>query len=84
MNQNDREKIAAAVHASWAHWMVHLFRKCESGPDGRMTIPVELVTRWRRQIDTPYAALSVQEQRSDLNQADRILEAVGIKVEKIK
>ena len=84
MNKNDRENIASAVHDSWAHWMKHLFSKCESGPDGEMTIPVELVTRWQRQIDTPYAALTVQEQQSDLEQADRILGAVGIKVGKIR
>ena len=77
MNKDDREKIAAAVHDSWAHWMAHLFRKCEPSPDGRMTIPQELVKRWKRQIDTPYAELSLTEQQSDLKQADRILEAVG-------
>jgi len=77
MNEDNREKIAAAVHESWAHWMAHLFRQCESGVNGRMTIPEQLVKRWQRQIDTPYEALSIEEQASDLKEADRILKAVG-------
>ena len=77
MNQDSREKIAAAVHESWAHWMDHLFRQCESDGSGGMVIPAQLVERWQRQIETPYDALSVEEQALDLKEADRILKAVG-------
>jgi hypothetical protein len=44
---------------------------CTRNVDGSLTIPPQLVERWQRQIDTPYAALSEQEKESDRSQVDR-------------
>lgn len=70
-----RERLAAVAHEIWAHWMHYLFSKCEQNPDGSVTIPVGLVLRWCRQIDTPYNELSEQERESDRHQADKIMAA---------
>jgi len=40
--------------------------------DGSFTIPAEKVARWKRQMQTPYAELTEQEQQSDLEMADKI------------
>ena len=70
-----RERLAAVAHEIWAHWMHYLFSKCEQNPDGSMTIPVGLVLRWGRQVDTPYSELSEQERESDRHQADKMIAA---------
>lgn len=71
--QDRREQIAALQHEIWAHWMRYLFTCCEGNEDGSMTIPVDKVARWRRQIDTPYSELTDRERESDLEQADKIV-----------
>ncbi len=72
-----RRRIAAVQHEIWAHWMRYLFSKCDFNHDGAAVIPVNLVTRWERQLNTPYAELSESEQESDLHQADKITEVLG-------
>ena len=71
-----REAIAATQHEIWANWMQFLFKCCEFTKDGRAIIPSDLVKRWERQIETDYDCLSKREQKSDLDQADRILDAL--------
>lgn len=70
------EQLADKEHASWARWMDYLFNRCdiERGKDGfRYVIPHELVERWKRQVDTPYAELSEQEKQSDRDEVAHIL-----------
>ena len=55
------EALAEKAHIAWAGWMAYLFWKSRHHTDGTVTIPEWAVTRWRRQMGTPYAELSEQE-----------------------
>lgn len=67
-----REILADLCHRQWSGWMRYLFSKCDSTmplvlsalEDGSLIIPAEFVTRWKRQMETPYAQLSESEQES--------------------
>jgi len=59
------EKLADAQHEIWSHWMKYLFTKGEVLKDGRFAIDKEQVTRWKKQMNTPYSKLSEPEQESD-------------------
>ena len=65
------EKLAAIEHERWADWQKFMHDLCEPLPDGRLVIPAEQVTRWERQIDTPYADLTETEKESDRDQVRR-------------
>ena len=69
------EALAEKEHASWAHWMEYLFSKCQPliGAGYALVIPDELVQRWTRQADTPYAELTEQEKQSDRDEVAHIL-----------
>lgn len=71
-----RECIAAVQHKIWAHWMRYLIGVSDPNPDGSVTISASNVTRWWRQVNTPYSQLSQSEQASDLRQADKVLEVL--------
>jgi phenylalanyl-tRNA synthetase beta subunit len=71
-----REELADYAHEAWAGWMKYLFSKSTKNKDGSIVIPPELVERWQRQVDTKYEELSEEEQKSDLEQADKILKIV--------
>jgi hypothetical protein len=68
-----REQLAAYAHEAWSGWMRYLFEKSQANPDGTVMIPAWAVDRWRRQMDTPYAALPEAEKASDRVEADRML-----------
>jgi len=68
-----RETLASYAHTAWTGWMVYLFSKCTTNPDGSMTIPKESVQWWQRQIHTTYSDLSPAEQASDLEEADKMI-----------
>ena len=74
MDPNIRENIAAVQHEIWSHWMRYLFSQCQKTIDGgNMIIPSSSVNRWKRQMETDYNDLTKKEQRSDLEQADKVL-----------
>lgn len=66
------EALAMYAHNSWSGWMVYMFAKSTVHDDGAVTIPSELVARWVRQMQTPYAELSAVEQVSDQDEAHNI------------
>lgn len=72
-----RERIAAAQHEIWAHWMRYLFNVSIRNKDGSYTIPPDFVERWQRQINTPYEQLSESEKDSDREQAEKVLARSG-------
>ncbi len=67
------EALADKEHASWARWMDYLFSRCPFTEEGDAIIPRELVDRWRKQVNTPYAELSEQEKQSDRDEVAHIL-----------
>ena len=71
-----RERIAAVQHKIWAHWMKYLFSVNEKNDDGSFTIPADKVTRWQRQMETPYVDLTENERTSDRDMADWVLGVV--------
>lgn len=62
------EVLAAIEHERWSKWQRYLHDKCGKQEDGSIVIPAELVSRWERQIETPYAELSDMEKSSDRNE----------------
>ena len=42
-----KEQFASQAHEQWSHWMKHLFKVSEENEDGSVTIPKELVDRWK-------------------------------------
>lgn len=62
------EKHAAVEHEIWSHWMKYMFSVCKNTPSGTVTIPMNLVERWREQMETPYDILSEDEKKSDREQ----------------
>jgi len=62
------EKHAAVEHEIWSHWMRYMFSVCKNTPSGTVSIPADLVSRWREQMETPYNILSEDEKKSDREQ----------------
>ena len=60
-------------HDRWAKWQRYLHLKCIKNDDGSLTIPVELVNRWERQIVTKYNDLSELEKLSDRNEVEKYI-----------
>lgn len=73
------EQLAAIEHERWSSWQRWMHDQCVRDDDGSLTIPAGLVSRWERQIDTPYTDLSEREQESDREQVRRywpLIEAI--------
>lgn len=70
------EELAAIEHERWAHWQRFVHEQGERQPDGSLILPPELVAKWDRLIDTPYAKLTTKEQESDRDQVRRYLPVV--------
>lgn len=73
-----REKLAAIEHERWAQWQAWCHSQgreewveMDGKPELMLCIPMEIVSRWNRQIETPYAELSDKEKASDMEQVDR-------------
>lgn len=72
-----RELLAAYAHDAWSGWMEYLFTQSGGNQtNGTVSIPAELVERWRRQMTTAYPSLPDHEQESDRKEADRMLTIV--------
>jgi hypothetical protein len=71
------EFLADNAHESWSGWMRYLFEISEFNDDGSVTIPKEYVSRWRRQLNTPYEFLPEEEKKSDRQEAWKIISKVS-------
>ena len=69
------DSLASVQHDIWAHWMTYLFSICKENADGSVTIPVDKVKRWKRQIKTTYIDLTEKEKESDREQAEKVIKA---------
>jgi hypothetical protein len=76
-NKALREELAAYAHEAWSGWMNYLFVMSRKNDDGSVTIPQGLVERWERQVATPYPLLLAKEQKSDLDEADKMLKIMS-------
>lgn len=63
------EALAEQAHRSWSGWMHYLFDRCSPQDDGTTVIPAPSVSRWVRQMNTPYAKLPENEKTSDRHEA---------------
>jgi len=71
-----REDLADVQHQIWAHWMKYLYSVSQEYPDGSMMIPANKAERWYRQMHTDFADLTIKEQMSDFEQADKVIKVV--------
>jgi len=71
-----RKLLAELCHSQWSGWMEYLFSKGTFNEDGTWTMPAWAVERWMRQMNTPYAELSEEEQESDRKEADKFIAAI--------
>jgi len=72
-----REQLAEYAHKAWSGWMVYMFKRMAKNEDGTVTMPADLVKRWTRQMKTDYCDLPEVEQKSDLCEADAILNLIN-------
>jgi hypothetical protein len=70
------ESLAAIEHERWSHWQRYVHSMCLRQSDGSLVIPVELVSRWERQMSQPYSALSDEEKESDRERVRKYLPAI--------
>ena len=70
------EVLAAIEHDRWSHWQRHMHGQGLRSPEGALTLPAELVSRWERQMATPYADLTEEEKQSDRDQVWKYLPEV--------
>jgi len=70
-------RIADLQHGIWSQWMRYLFEVSLHNEDGTVTIPADKVKRWKRQMTTRYVDLSTDEQKSDLEQAQKVIALIN-------
>lgn len=67
------EELAALEHRQWAEWVRFMFCHVTNNGDGSVTLPPELVGRWKRLMRTSYKDLEEDEKESDRAQARKVL-----------
>lgn len=70
------DALARLEHERWAHWQSYLHSMCRKMPDGSLSIPSDLVSRWEIQINTPYENLTEEEKNSDKDQVRRYIPTI--------
>ncbi|HIB9056342.1 TPA: hypothetical protein ACWYGT_004999 [Citrobacter braakii] len=68
------EKLADIEHGRWSRWQKYLHEQCVKNDDGSLTIPHELVSRWEKQMTTPYSELTDEEKQSDRDLVEKDLD----------
>ena len=75
---NDLVDVLASIeHDRWSHWQRYMHRHGTKQADGALLIPGDLVSRWEKQIDTRYDALSEAEKESDRDQVRKYLPVIA-------
>ena len=77
MSDEIREQLAAYAHEAWSGWMRYFLSKCERA-NGEFAIPYDYLRNIKRQMNTPYAALSDQEKDGDREEADKMLQIISV------
>jgi hypothetical protein len=73
MTEELREILAAYAHSAWSGWMRYMFSKGITNVNGSVTLLPDSVSRWTRQMNTPYDDLPQVEKMSDQSEADDII-----------
>ena len=71
------ETLATIEHERWSHWQRYMHGKGQVQPDGSLLVPAEFVSRWAKQMDMPYSALSEAEKESDREQVRKYLGTIA-------
>lgn len=71
------DRLAAIEHERWAHWQCYMHEAGERLADGRLVLPSDQVSRWERQIATPFDRLTETEKESDREQVRRYLPEIA-------
>ena len=76
-----KQQLAAIEHERWADWQkwCHKIIRQTIASNGSIE---EILSRWDKQINTPYAALSATEQASDMEQVDRYWPLIQLAIDK--
>ena len=82
MNDELLELVADFFHMNWSHWMKYQFSKMwEDDPDPYpsrgMMMDQDDVSRWKRQMNTPYSELSEKEKDSDREWAKKLMDLLN-------
>lgn len=75
------EELSSLCHEQWSDWMKHLFKFGTLSPSGEFIIDSIQVSRWLRQMNTPYDELPELEKISDCKEAlkfIRLMERYGL------
>jgi hypothetical protein len=83
-SQTIKEQLAGVQHEIWAHWMQYLFSCCTFNDDGTTTMPADKVSRWLRQANLEYSALSKEEKESYRHQSDTVIAVLNREIEFIQ
>ena len=75
---NIKVSLAKYAHDSWSGWMRYLFDNSRKNNGGSVTIPKDFVSRWERQMNTDFFDLPKDEQKSDYQEADKILSLIRL------
>lgn len=73
---SDLEKKAAQAHEIWSNWMKHFFRTYMQSEGSQCTVfvvPMNVSSRWQRQMKSPYKDLLESEKESDREVAKEYL-----------
>jgi len=67
MSDDLTEALAELEHEQWAHWTKYML--------GNLT--PDNISRWKKQVKTPYAELSEKEKESDRKWANKVMNAIS-------
>ena len=71
------DALASVEHERWSHWQRYVHEQATPQPDGSLLVPVHLVKRWEKQINTDYSSLSEREKESDREQVRKYLPIIA-------